>query len=257
MSSLSVLILTKNEEINIAEAIRSARQCTDDIIVVDSGSTDGTVAIAKSLGARVCFRAWDGDFAAQSNFSALQSDAQWVLFMDADERISPELARAITEAVAGAPDHQYEIERRTVAFDTTFRHGVLSPDHVRRLFPRTQVSWVNKVHERPVCSLPVKRLAGYLEHYTYRSWEDWERKQSLYSTIWARDAHESGRTSSVANAFAHSGLGFLKMFLLKQGFRDGRMGMSLAAMYSYYTLMKYLKLHELNRTDGKDGDSGS
>ena len=103
MSSLSVLILTKNEEINIAEAIRSARQCTDDIIVVDSGSTDGTVAIAKSLGARVCFRAWDGDFAAQRNFSALQSDAQWVLFMDADERISPELARAIKKTVTGFP----------------------------------------------------------------------------------------------------------------------------------------------------------
>ncbi len=251
MPSLSVLILTKNEEINIADAIESARQCTGDIIVVDSGSTDKTVEIAESMGARVCLRAWDGDFSAQRNFAALQSGADWILYLDADERISPELARSISEAVAGEPAFQYEIERRTVAFDTTFSYGVLSPDYVKRLFPRTRVSWVNKVHEHPVCDLPVRRLKGYFEHYTYRSWEDWERKQSLYSTIWARDAFQNGRTSSVANAFAHSGLGFFKMLLLKQGFRDGRMGVSLAAMYSYYTLMKYMKLHELSRARGK------
>ena len=248
MSSLAILILTKNEEDNVVDVVENAKKCTPKVLVIDSGSTDKTVELAKAHGAKVCFRAWTDDFAAQRNFALEQTDADWVLYLDADERLNDELIDDIKRVIKeDVRDSQYAITRKSVAFGVTFNHGVLDPDHVRRMFPRTTVTWVNKVHEHPECDLPDKRLKGYIEHHTYRDWHEWEEKLCLYTTIWAEDAYKRGKRTSILGILMHSIGGFFKMFVLRKGFLDGGIGSYLCCTHFFYTMLKYLKLHELQR----------
>ena len=248
MSSLAVLILAKNEEENIVGAVENAKCVTADVVVIDAGSTDRTVELAKECGAKVSFRAWTDDFSAQRNFALGETHADWVLYLDADERLSDELIAAVKKVISsGKMDTQYALERRSVAFGETFRHGVLYPDHVRRLFPRESVHWVHKVHEHPVCEWPEKRLPGYIEHHTYKDWHRWEEKLCLYTTVWAEDAYKRGKRTSKAGIYWHSLGGFFKMFLLRKGFLDGCMGSYLCCTHFFYTMLKYLKLYELQQ----------
>lgn len=248
MNSLAVLILTCNEEDNITDAVENAKKCTGEVIVIDSGSTDRTVELAEKAGARVAFRAWTNDFSAQRNFALEQTKADWVLYLDADERLNDELIGEIKTIVnAGNMDTQYSITRKCVAFGVTFSYGVLYPDHVLRMFPRKEVHWVNKVHEHPECRLPAKELSGYIEHYTYKDWREWEEKLCLYTTIWAEDSYRRGKRTSMAGIFTHSLGGFFKMFILRRGFMDGAIGSYLCCTHFFYTMLKYLKLHELQR----------
>lgn len=252
MSSLAILILTKNEEDNIVDVVRNAKTCTDEVVIIDSGSTDRTVSLAEQEGAKVVFRAWDGDFSAQRNFALSQTEADWVLYLDADERITPVLGAAIRDIVQnGTLDRQYSVKRKSVAFGVTFNHGVLNPDHVLRMFPRKTVAWVNKVHEHPECSLPKEALPGYFEHYAYVDWHEWEEKLCLYTTIWAQDAYARGKRTSLSAIFGHSLGGFFKMFVLRKGFLDGLMGTYMCCNHFFYTMLKYLKLYELQKQGDK------
>ena len=119
MSSLAILILTKNEEDNIVDVVENAKQCTPEVLVIDSGSTDKTVELAQAHGAKVCFRAWTDDFAAQRNFALEQTTADWVLYLDADERLNAELIEAVKRAVADGVQKQYSFQRKSVAFADT------------------------------------------------------------------------------------------------------------------------------------------
>lgn len=244
--TLAIVILTKNEEINIIDVIENARQCTDEILIIDSGSTDKTVELAEKYGAKVFYRAWDNDFSAQRNFALDKTAADFILYIDADERLTLKSVEHIKKILAqGNLNFQYKIQRKTRAFGVTFNHGVLQPDYVQRLFPREKIQWSGKVHEHPNCACEIKTLQGYLEHYTYRNWNQWEKKMQLYSTIWAESAFQSGKRISRAGAFLHAGAGFFKMFFLKAGFLDGWYGVFTCANHFFYTLMKYLKLLEL------------
>lgn len=275
MSRLCIIILTKNEEKDIEGAIQNARQCADEVLVVDSGSTDRTVELAKKNGARVVFREWDNDFAAQRNFALTQTEADWVLYLDADERMNDQLLAAVKKIVAnnrpaaGAENRnataagqassdapatilanktgrkQYSLQRKSVAFGKKFSYGPLHPDWVTRLSPRQSVTWVGKVHEHPECSLPLEKLPGHIEHYTYRNWQEWEEKMARYSTLWAEEAYHKGRRASLPEALLH-GIGSLfSTLLLRLGFLDGWMGICLCCMYFSYTMLKYLKLYGL------------
>lgn len=252
MSSLAILILTKNEEENIVSVVRNAKSCTDEVIVIDSGSTDKTIELAKQEGAAVCYRAWDDDFSAQRNFALAQTKADWVLYLDADERLNNQLISAIKNIVSeGKLDSQFSIERKSVAFGTKFNHGVLKPDHVIRMFPRTTVVWVHKVHEHPECSLSIQILPGHIEHYTYKNWHHWEGKLCQYTTIWAEEAYKRGKRISLKGIFLHSLGGFFKMFISRAGFLDGWMGTYMCFNHFFYTMLKYLKLYELQKTEKK------
>lgn len=244
MATLAVLILTKNEEQNITDAVTNAKQCADEVIVIDSGSTDATKELAEKAGAKVVYRAWDDDFSAQRNFGLAQTQADWVLYLDADERLNAELVQAVL-AVKAAPaqDKQYAFVRKSIAFGQEFNYGVLLPDKVSRMFPRTKVNWVNKVHEHPECSLPLTILPGYVQHYTYTSWEQWEKKFCQYTTIWAESAAKEGRTISLPAIFGHSLAGFFKMFVIRRGFLDGWLGIYMCFNHFFYTMLKYLKLY--------------
>lgn len=248
MKSLAILILTKNEEENIIDVVRNAKQCTDEVIIIDSGSTDKTVELAKREGAVVAFRAWDNDFSAQRNFALTQTKADWVLYLDADERLMPETIEAVRKILQSDDmTKQYECKRKSVAFGVTFNHGVLKPDFVTRMFPRQAVSWIHKVHEHPECSLRKEILPGYIEHYTYADWHEWEEKLELYTRVWAEDAFKRGKKVSLSSILGHSLGGFFKMFVLRAGFLDGWIGSYLCCTHFFYTMLKYLKLHELQR----------
>jgi glycosyltransferase involved in cell wall biosynthesis len=253
MSSLCVVILTKNEEKNIGATIDNARLVTEEVLLVDSGSTDRTLAIAKEKGARVAFRAWDDDFAAQRNFALTQTTADWVLYLDADEHLNPELAEAVRRAlqgtVPGGEDRQYVFRRKTVAFGRTYNHGAMAPDDVPRLFPRESVHWVHKVHERPVCELPSVVLPGYVEHYTYDSWHSWAEKANRYTSIWAEDQFARGKRVGGGTAVSHALAGFFKVLVLRAGFLDGWPGIYLCCCHGFYTLLKYMKLYECQQND--------
>ena len=249
--NLTVVILTKNEEKNIVDVVRNAAQVADDVLIIDSGSTDKTVELAKKENARVVHRSWDNDFAAQRNFAFEHTDKEWILYLDADERLNDELVEAIKSVVKLNQVRQYSIKRKSIAFGKKFSYGVLKPDFVPRLFKTQRVRWVNKVHERPVCEDRLILLDGYIRHYTYTSWEQWLNKFDQYTTIWAADAYRNGKCIGLFSAFGHALFGFFQMAILKKGFLDGGMGLIMSFNHFFYILMKYLKLIELQRKGDK------
>lgn len=251
MDSLTIAILTKNEERNIIDVIRNCQRLTDSILVVDSGSIDNTVTLAEANGAKVVYRAWDNDFSAQRNFALEHVDTEWVLYLDADERLNEQLREAIKKVITKNENRQYSIKRKSVAFGKEFNYGVLKPDFVPRLFKTSHVQWINKVHEKPLCEDKLEVLEGFIKHYTYINWEQWLKKFDQYTSIWAQDAYARGKKVTLYGAFGHAFFGFLQMAFLKKGILDGGMGLAMSCNHFFYTLMKYLKLIELQRKGDK------
>lgn len=248
MDTLTIAILTKNEEIHMADVIANAQRCTADVLIVDSGSTDRTVVLAEERGARVVYRPWDGDFGAQRNFALNQTDADWILYLDADERLEEELIQAIRQVLAeGRRDRQYSFIRKVQALGFTFTWGIFKPDEVRRLFPRAAVRWEGKVHERPVCSLPVERLPGFAWHRTYNSWQHWLDKAGQYTSIWAKDSYAKGKRISFLELVFHVNFAFFKAYFIAGGILGGAGGLVSSWQHMFYTLLKYGKLYELQR----------
>lgn len=241
--NITVVILTKNEEKDIVDAIKNAQKLTDKVLIVDSGSTDKTVALAEANNAKVVYRAWDNDFAAQRNFALQHVDTDWILYLDADERMNDGLIADIAKATASDREALYRFERRNSAFGRDFKYGVLGPDSVVRLFPSKGVKWEGKVHERPVGEFAEKRLKGYLKHYTYASFEGYLDKMNKYSSIGAADRNLRGKKCSVLKDLVFRPLfAFFKMYVLKAGFLEGWLGFVLCLNYANYTLNKYVKL---------------
>lgn len=251
MNKLTVVILTKNEELNIVGVVKNAQQVAKNVLVIDSGSTDNTVELAKQKGARTLYREWDDDFSAQRNFALQYVETEWVLYLDADERLNKELIEAVKCAVVGSGNMQYSVKRKSVAFGQEFNYGVLKPDFVPRLFKTGHVKWINKVHEKPLCEDKIVVLNGYIEHYTYTGWAQWLKKFDQYTSIWAEDAYLRGKKVDLLSAFGHAFFGFVQMAFLKKGILDGGMGFVMSCNHFFYTLMKYLKLLELQRIGGK------
>lgn len=246
MQKIAAVILTKNEEKNIQAVIENARKSVDEIIVIDSGSTDRTVEFAQKCCAKVFFRQWDHDFSAQRNFALDKTDADYVLYLDADERMSDELCQEVKKIAADGELKQYSFMRKINAFGFEYKYGVFIPDEVIRVFPREYVHWENKVHERPVCQLPKVQLHGFADHYTFNSLQQWLDKAGKYTTIWAQDNYSRGKRVGVSAAFLHGIYGFIRVYFIQLGFLDGWGGMYSSCLHSFYTMLKYWKLYESN-----------
>ncbi len=243
MNGLTVVILTKNEAKHIVDAIKNAQKVTEHILIVDSGSTDRTVELAEANGAKVVYRAWDNDFAAQRNFALEQVDTEWVLYLDADERMHDALIDDIRKHMAENKPALYRFIRRNSAFGKDFKYGVLGPDSVKRMFPKREGKWQGKVHESVVCKLPVVTLAGYLQHYTYADFEQYVAKMNQYSSIAAVNNFEKGKRASVlGDMICRPLFAFIKTYFLKLGILEGWLGLVLCFNYANYTLNKYVKL---------------
>lgn len=251
MSNLTVVVLTKNEEKNIVDVIKNAKLVTDNILVVDSGSTDKTVELAKINGANVVDRAWDNNFSAQRNFALEYVDTDWVLYLDADERMNVELVNAVNKVVEENSDRAFSFRRESIAFGKKFNYGVLCPDYVLRLLKKEHIFWDKQVHECVIHKCAESKLPGYVEHFTYTDWHQYFTKFNQYTTLWAENAYKSGKRTSFIGAVGHAVYGFIKMAILKKGILDGWLGIVLAMNHFSYTLNKYVKLIDLQKRRGK------
>jgi glycosyltransferase involved in cell wall biosynthesis len=246
---LSVVIITLNEEANIAACLDSVAFC-DERIVVDGGSTDATAAIAAAGGARVVARPFDG-FGAQKNHAASLATGDWILSIDADERVSTELAGAIKEAITGADHDGYEVSRLSYFCGRPMRHSGWFPDYVLRLFRRGRGQFTDDlVHERVICPGRVGRLAGTLHHHSVARLEQALSRVDRYSTAGAAMIVASGRRVSFASGITHGLWSFLRAYVLRLGFLDGREGFLLAVANAEGTYYRYMKAWLARRRDG-------
>jgi glycosyltransferase involved in cell wall biosynthesis len=240
MPRLSAVIITKNEAANIADCLDSVA-FADERIVVDSGSSDETVRIAKEKGARVEQHEFTG-YGAQKNFALSLAQGDWVLSVDADERVSPALVAEIERAIAGGHADGYRMPRRSTFCGRVMRHSGWWPDYVLRLFRRGRARFSDDiVHERVICDGPIERLAEPLDHVAVRRIEDSLSRMDRYSTASAELIVASGRHPSFATGITHGLFAFFKTYVLRAGFLDGREGFLLAvaiAEGSYYRHMK-------------------
>lgn len=246
---LSLVIITRDEEAAVARCIASV-PFADEVVVLDSGSRDRTVALARELGARVLESegSWPG-FGPQKNRALALARGEWVLSLDADEWLSPTLA-SIIEATLGAPGEAsaYTFERRSSFCGRVMAHSGWAPDPVTRLFRRGQASFSDDlVHERLLVQGAVRRLPGLLMHESFTSLEEVLEKVNAYSTAGARMLQSRGRRVSLRQAVRHGVWAFVRAYLLKGGFRDGREGFMLAVSNAEGTYYRYLKAYLATR----------
>ena len=245
MNEISVIVIAHNEEANLARCLESVKSFASEIVVVDSGSTDGTRAIAARYTDRVVIEPWRG-YGPQKQFALEQARFPWVFSIDADEQVSPELAREI-EASDGSCDG-YLVPRVVWYLDQWIRHGVWVPDRVLRLFRREGARFTpDAVHERVVRPGRVGRLRGALHHYSYRDIAHHVAKMNELASLAARQMAERGQRAGWVRLGLKPGWEFLRAYLLKRGFLDGKAGLIVAALHSHYTFLKYARLHEQRR----------
>jgi glycosyltransferase involved in cell wall biosynthesis len=241
---VSATIICVNEEEHIRECLQSVAWC-DEIVVVDSGSTDKTVEIAKGFTPKVLHRKWTG-FIDQVNYILQQATGDWVLCVDADERCTPELKDAIQKLLAGTPsDGGYELKRHTWYMGRWIDHGGWYPDWKCRFVKREGTQCVgHEQHYRLVPQGSIGRLDADLQHFTYDNFKDQLRTVDKYSDVVAVDWQQKGKRFGVLKAIFHSWGKFIGCYFLKLGILDGWAGLVIAVTSAFYVFAKYVKLAE-------------
>ena len=239
---LSVIIITKNESAHIVDCLRSVA-FADEFIVVDSGSTDNTVALAREFGAKVEITPdWPG-FGPQKNRALDLATGDWVLSIDADERVTPELAQEIQAVLAAPKADAYEIARLSEFCGRFIRHSGWWPDYVLRLFKRGTARFNDvAVHERVMPQGPTLHLTGYFEHYPYANLDALINKINRYSSDAATMMYARGKRATVFSALGHGCWTFVRIYLIRRGFLDGRHGLVLAVTAAAGSFFRYAKL---------------
>ncbi|MGC4058197.1 MAG: glycosyltransferase family 2 protein [Chitinophagaceae bacterium] len=237
---LSAVVITRNEAANIARCIQSLRQVTVDIVVVDSGSTDRTREIAEEMGARVFHRDWTG-YADQKNFGNEKALHDYILSIDADECLSFELAFQIQEAMKQPKAAVYEMDFLTSWGDHFIRHGGWVPDRHCRLFDKRRIRWVSEgVHEYlAMDGHTPQKIEGYVFHYTAANKQTYREKMNRYAREFAEARSNARRYSPFWKKYTSAGFRFLRDYVLKRGFLEGRAGWEIACEEARYTWLKY------------------
>lgn len=241
MTSLSVILISKNEAANIRPCLESVAWA-DEIIVVDSGSTDDTVAIARQMGARVYEHDWLG-FGPQKNRALDYATKEWVFSLDADERVTPELRADIERAMREGTAEGYSCPRLSQFCGKFVRHCGWYPDYVLRLFKRGTGRFSDSlVHESLQLQGRSAKLKNHLLHYSYLTRQDVERKVEHYSSAAATQMRLAGKRSSRAGALLSAGWAFVRTYLIRLGVLDGLTGWQVSCMNARTTYLKYRKL---------------
>jgi glycosyltransferase involved in cell wall biosynthesis len=242
---VTATIITFNEAANLQAALESL-SWADEIIVVDSQSTDDTVAIARRVTDKVIVRAWPG-YIAQKNFAAEQATHDWIFSLDADERVTPELAAEVQALMASGPKAPgYRVPRVTFHLGRWMRSTDWYPDYQLRLYDRRRARWTGKhVHESVAADGPVEDLRGELQHYAYRDLAHHFQTMDRYTTLAARQMFEEGRRAGFFDLLVHPPAAFFRNYVLRGGFRDGIPGLIVSAMNARYVGLKFAKLWEL------------
>lgn len=243
---VTATVITLNEAANIQAALESL-SWADEIIVVDSQSTDDTVAIARRFTDKVIVRPWPG-YIAQKNFAAEQASHDWIFSLDADERVTPGLAAEIKSLLAAEPACAgYRVPRVTFHLGRWMRSTDWYPDYQLRFYDRRRAKWTGKhVHESVKAEGPVEDLRGELQHYAYRDLAHHFQTMDRYTTLAARQMFEEGRRAGFFDLMVHPPAAFLRNYILRGGILDGVPGLIVSAMNARYVGLKFAKLWELS-----------
>jgi glycosyltransferase involved in cell wall biosynthesis len=253
---VSLCVIARDEERNLVRCLASA-PFADDVVVLDSGSTDRTVELAKAAGARVFVEPFRGHVAQKARAVELARHG-WVLCLDADEELSAELRAAIEQALERPEDGvaAFELARKTFYAGRFIEHSGWWPEWRVRLFDRTRGRWTGEdPHDRVAVDGRVDRLAGALHHYAYRDLEHHLDKVNRYTTTMARGLLERGARFSWLDLVVRPPARFLRMYVLRRGFLDGGRGFVLASVGAFYVFLKYAKLWERSRAARSGGEA--
>jgi len=245
MKKISVAIIAKNEELNIRECLESVKW-VDEIVVVDNGSTDQTRQICQEFQARVYQEEWKG-FPRQKNSAIEKTRNEWVLSLDADERVTPELRQEIESALENDSSIDgYYFARKNYFLGRWIKHCGWYPDHNLRLFRKSRGRFLERtVHERVEVQGKVGYLKNPLEHKTYRCLSDFLERSDRYSGLAAQEMFRAGKRYRFRDNFLRPPFTFLQMYFIRLGFLEGYLGFLISVLYSFYTFAKYSKLKEL------------
>jgi glycosyltransferase involved in cell wall biosynthesis len=240
MSPLSVVILTFNEERNIGRCLESVRPIADDIIIIDSLSTDATESICLKFGATFIKRPWEG-FSPAKNFGNAQARHDHILSLDADEAVSPELQKSIVQMKTGNPAKAYRFNRLNNFAGQWIRHGGWYPDSVTRIFDRQNSKWVGAVHEQldGFDRSEIKSLPGDCLHYSYYSVDELRVRSRKYADLGAQKMLSAGKRPKPLNPVLHAATKFIRDYIIRAGFLDGRNGLAIARINAQGTFRKY------------------
>jgi glycosyltransferase involved in cell wall biosynthesis len=248
---ISAVIITFNEERNIERCLASLRGIADDVVVVDSGSTDRTEEVCRSHGADFVRQEWLG-YSAQKNLADARSRHDWILSIDADEALSEELRRSILELKRQGAVRVCRFARRTNYCGHWVRHGGWYPDHKVRMFDRRRVKWEGEIHERlrGFAESEVVLLDGDCLHYSYDTIEDHHRQTERFTTLSAEELFKQGRKAGALRRHLSPVWKFITDYLLRLGILDGTAGFQIARISAGATRLKYVKLERLRKGSG-------
>lgn len=243
-------IITLNEESNLGRCLASIQSVADEIVIVDSGSTDATQSIAVGYGAAWHHIPWQGYVAQKNQVLALASH-EWVFSIDADESLSEALRAEISSLKSNPVPpglNGYSMPRCVSYENRWIRHGDWYPDRLVRLFRKTQARFVGgRVHERLELEGNTTALSGDIEHYSFKDRRDHEERCRRYAQLWAEDKHAAGTTNYWFSAHLHAGFRWLRNYILRGGFLDGAQGWHIAKMCAYEVFLKYEILRNLTK----------
>ncbi len=241
MEKLSVTIITKNEEKNIARCLQSVKWA-DEIVVLDTNSADRTVEICRQFTDKVFCVEWNG-YGKQKNLCADRASHNWILNLDSDEEISSEGAEEIQRVLRAGPKHPvYQFPRKNLFAGRWIRHGGWYPDLISRMYDKSRVNFTESlVHEKLVPDENVGSLKHSIIHHSFSGMEDYIDRQNRYSTLYAREKVNKGFRAGWSHLILRPPAAFVKNYLIRQGFRDGFLGLFLALAFAFYTFLKYAK----------------
>jgi glycosyltransferase involved in cell wall biosynthesis len=245
--NLTACIITLNEESNLARCLDSLKDIADEIIIVDSGSKDRTPFIATDYNARFIRHDWEG-YVGQKNFAISKASHEWILSIDADEELSPELRAEILKIKPSTvPGNIAGFSMPRVVFfeNTWIRFGDWYPDVLVRIFRKGKGQFAGgAVHERLELEGEIQPLAGELVHHSFKDEADYRSRMDHYSTLWAQSAKAFGKKAGPLAPFTHATWRFLRSFFLKEGIKGGSLGFRLARLQAAEVFMKYQKLRK-------------
>ena len=252
MPTLSVAMIVKNEAHHLAQCLDTIKDWVDEIVILDSGSTDATQQIAEQYGAKFYQNTdWSG-FGKQRQLAQQYVTSDYVLWLDADERVTPELCQSILTAISqDTPNTVYKIPRLSEIFGSKIRYSGWYPDYVIRLYRKDFTQYGDQlVHEK--VELPIntniQKLNGDLLHYTYKDIYHYLVKSAGYAKAWAMQREKANKKATLLDGVMHALGCFMKMYLLKAGFLDGKQGFLLAILSAHSTFVKYADLWNRTRS---------
>ena len=255
MIPVSVVIITKNEAAMIARCIEKARLISDDIVIIDSGSTDETLEIARNYGCRVFEKMWDG-YGSNKNKGIRLAKYNWILSLDADEVADDELIKALHRLNPINPAVVYDVKFRSYFGEKPIRFGNWGRDHHIRLFNRNFSQWSETVvHEKLLLpeNTEVRKISGHLHHYSVRDVNEYEGKCCYYAKLSAKKYFNDGKKANAVKLYLSPIFGFIKSYILYVGFLDGLVGWQIAKTTVKNTHRKYFYLAQMTRWYDKNG----